>query len=116
MIGFGVTINCIGILTGGVLGLLFRRMIKEQYADMMRKSCGISVLFIGIERSFEKFGTWLKRKTKSDKDSNFINGFVNASLTVSIGLNLVFEEKISVANLLPSLPLAYFAALIPLSI
>ncbi len=40
---------------------------------------------IGIERGFEKFGEWLKRKTGSGGDTRFVNAFVTASLTVSIG-------------------------------
>ena len=39
----------------------------------------------GIERAFERFGEWLKRKTGNDGDRNFVNAFVTASLTVSIG-------------------------------
>lgn len=40
---------------------------------------------INVERGFEKFGEWLKNKTKSENDAGFINAFVTASLTVSIG-------------------------------
>lgn len=40
---------------------------------------------IGIERGFEAFGAWLKVKTGSSGDAGFINAFVTASLTVSIG-------------------------------
>lgn len=40
---------------------------------------------INIEGGFEKFGAWLKRKTHSTKDGQFINGFVSASFTVCIG-------------------------------
>lgn len=40
---------------------------------------------MGIERGFENFGAWLKRKTGSTGDAQFINAFVTASLTVSIG-------------------------------
>lgn len=39
----------------------------------------------GIERAFERFGEWLKRKTGNDGDRNFVNAFVTASLTVCIG-------------------------------
>ncbi len=38
-----------------------------------------------IDARFNQFGAWLKHKTGSDGDSQFINGFVTASLTVSIG-------------------------------
>lgn len=40
---------------------------------------------IGIERGFERFGQWLKNKTGNSGDAGFVNAFVTASLTVSIG-------------------------------
>ena len=40
---------------------------------------------IGIEDGFERFGEWLKRRTGNEKDAQFVNAFVTASLTVSIG-------------------------------
>ena len=40
---------------------------------------------IGIERSFERFGAWLKVKTGNSGDRQFVDGFVTASLTVCIG-------------------------------
>lgn len=40
---------------------------------------------IDIERSFERFGEWLKLKTGNAQDSEFVNAFVTASLTVCIG-------------------------------
>lgn len=41
--------------------------------------------WMNIERHMEEFGAWLKRKTKSDRDEGFVDGFVTASLTVCIG-------------------------------
>ena len=40
---------------------------------------------LNIEGLFERFGEWLKIKTGSSKDKRFVEGFVTASLTVSIG-------------------------------
>lgn len=40
---------------------------------------------IGIERGFARFGEWLKKKTGSGNDAGFVDAFVTASLTVSIG-------------------------------
>lgn len=40
---------------------------------------------IGIEKGFEHFGEWLKRKTGNSGDAGFVNAFVSASLTVCIG-------------------------------
>ena len=41
--------------------------------------------WIDLEDRFEAFGEWLKRKTGNAKDKKFVDGFVTASLTVSIG-------------------------------
>ena len=40
---------------------------------------------IGIEKGFERFGEWLKRKTGNSEDKQFVTAFVTASLTVCIG-------------------------------
>ncbi len=40
---------------------------------------------IGIEKGFERFGEWLKKKTGNSGDAGFVNAFVSASLTVCIG-------------------------------
>lgn len=55
---------------------------------MMILSLAIGALFgeiLDIDGLFERFGEWLKRKTGSAGDNQFTNGFVSASLTVSIG-------------------------------
>lgn len=40
---------------------------------------------IGIEKGFERFGSWLKEKTGNSGDLGFVDAFVTASLTVCIG-------------------------------
>ena len=40
---------------------------------------------IGIEKGFEIFGEWLKKKTGNSGDKQFVNAFVTSSLTVCIG-------------------------------
>ena len=40
---------------------------------------------LDLEGKMERFGEWLKHKTKSDGDATFVDGFVTASLTVCIG-------------------------------
>lgn len=40
---------------------------------------------LNIEKWFEDFGEWLKIKTKSVKDQNFVDAFLTATFTVSIG-------------------------------
>lgn len=41
--------------------------------------------WINLERRIEQFGQWLKVKTGNAKEKRFVDGFVTASLTVSIG-------------------------------
>lgn len=40
---------------------------------------------LGIEKLFENLGIYLKKVTKSEKDSSFIDAFITASLTICIG-------------------------------
>ena len=40
---------------------------------------------IGVEKWFDRLGEWLKIKSGNAKDSRFVDAFVTASLTVSIG-------------------------------
>ena len=40
---------------------------------------------IGIEHGFERFGEGLRQKSGNSGDAGFVNAFVTASLTVSIG-------------------------------
>ena len=40
---------------------------------------------VNIDRGFERFGEWLKRKTGSAGDQGFVNGFLTASLTTCVG-------------------------------
>lgn len=41
--------------------------------------------WLDIEARMEQFGEWLKKKSKSEGDAGFVEGFVNASFTVCIG-------------------------------
>ncbi len=126
MRGFGTIFNALAIIAGGILGIVFKRFLKERYQETMLKVVGFAVVFLGlagtlskmlviaddgktltttgtmmmifslalgaligeminIDARFEQFGEWLKHKTGSDGDNQFTNGFVTASLTVSIG-------------------------------
>lgn len=41
--------------------------------------------WMNLEDKMERFGEWLKKKTGSESDAGFVDGFVTASLTVCIG-------------------------------
>ena len=53
MYGLGTIINTAAIVIGGILGLLFGKLISERHRDTLCKACGISVLFIGIAGALE---------------------------------------------------------------
>ena len=50
----GTIVNCLAILAGGLLGMLFGRFVSDRLQDGLTKTCGISVLFIGIAGALEK--------------------------------------------------------------
>ena len=124
MIGLGTMINSAAIAAGGLLGHFTGKLFRQDQQEAINKTCGISVLFIGIagamqgmlhidegkilsgkamlvvlclalgtilgeiigiEKGFERFGEWLKRKSGNSGDKQFVNAFVTASLTVCIG-------------------------------
>ncbi|MBQ9806883.1 MAG: DUF554 domain-containing protein [Clostridia bacterium] len=47
MYGIGTLINTAAIVLGGIIGMLFGKLFKEQHRDTLCKTCGIAVLFIG---------------------------------------------------------------------
>ncbi len=115
----GTIINVICIIAGGLFGLLFGKLIKEENQNSITVATGVATIFIGlygsiskaleiqdnvslaavisisigaiigellnIEAMFERFGEWLKHKSGNGSDSGFVNAFVTATLTVSIG-------------------------------
>jgi uncharacterized membrane protein YqgA involved in biofilm formation len=48
MYGLGTIINTGAIIVGGILGILFGKLIKERHRDTLCKTCGVAVLVIGL--------------------------------------------------------------------
>lgn len=85
----GVCVLFVGI-AGALEGMLAVEggMIKSSKSLLVIGCLAIGTLvgeLLNIEGLFERFGEWLKIKTGSSKDKRFVEGFVTASLTVSIG-------------------------------
>lgn len=86
--------NGVCVLFLGIAGTL-EQMIHVQDGRllstgtmMMILSMSIGALIgelINLDSRMEQFGEWLKQKTGNAKDRLFVDGFVTASLTVSIG-------------------------------
>lgn len=115
MPGIGTLANVALIIAGGLSGAFFGKLIKESHQETLIKACGVCVLFIGmygglqemegkslfiviavsvgaligeflgIEDWFVKLGEWLKVKSGNAGENRFIEGFLVASLTVSVG-------------------------------
>ena len=54
MFGLGTIINAAAILVGGILGLLFGKLLQERHQQTLTRICGVSVLFIGIAGTLEQ--------------------------------------------------------------
>lgn len=124
MVGIGTLINVVAIIAGGIIGIIFKRLISVRIQETLTKAAGLSVIFLGIggalskmmyiadgkietrgtlmliisfiigsffgellniEKRFEDFGEWLKRKSGSESDNQFVNAFITTSYTVCIG-------------------------------
>ena len=57
MRGWGTIINALAIVIGGVLGILFKRFLKERYQDTIIKATGFSVVFLGAAGTLSKILT-----------------------------------------------------------
>ena len=85
----GICVLFVGI-SGALEGMLtINNGVITSGGSLLVISCLAIGTLIGellnIEGLFERFGQWLKVKTGSSKDKLFVEGFVTASLTVSIG-------------------------------
>lgn len=86
--------NGVCVLFIGISGALSQIFSVQNSALTSRSSIMMIVCFLlgslcgellNIEKRAASFGNWLKKKTKSDKDARFVDGFVTASMTVCIG-------------------------------
>lgn len=83
----------VSVLFVGVSGALSQMLRAEGGALTVQGTMMILSLAVGavlgelldLEDRMERFGAWLKVKTKSESDGGFIGAFVTASLTVCIG-------------------------------
>lgn len=85
----GVSVLFIGI-AGALEGMLSIKdnAVVSGKAMLVVLCMALGALFgelLNLEDKFEKFGEWLKIKTGNAKEKKFVDGFVTASLTVSIG-------------------------------
>jgi len=108
----GTIVNCLTIIAGSLVGILFRNGIPEKYNQTVMHAIGLAVILIGmknalgcndlliiiislalgsligeligIENYLEKLGKYLETKF-SKTSSSFSTGFVTASLMYCVG-------------------------------
>ena len=91
----GLSLACgISVLFIGIAGAMEKMLTVSNGVigagqSMLLTICLALDAFFGelmnIEGAFERFGVWLKKKTGNSGDPVFVEGFVTASLTVSVG-------------------------------
>ena len=107
-----VFVNALTVIVGSILGLLFRKRLKEEYTKTIIACMGLCTMVIGIsgaiatsnimivivclvlgtiigellklEQRMDRAGEWLKKKTPNG-GSRFTEGFVTASLLFCVG-------------------------------
>ncbi len=85
MHGLGTIINTAAIIVGGLLGMLFGKLISEQFQDTLKKACGICVLFVGTAGALEGMLT------------------VNADGSISAGKSLLIIGSIALGSIIGEL-------------
>lgn len=108
----GTIVNCLAVVAGSMVGLLFKNGIPEKYNQTIMQAVSLSVILIGIktalgcddllmiigslavgsligewidiEAYLKKLGDWLESRF-SDKPNGFSTGFVTASLIFCVG-------------------------------
>ena len=85
----GVTVIFLGIFGACEKALVLQDgTLSSQGGLMCILSLAIGTLIgelLNIEGLFEKFGSWLRKKSGSQDDNRFLDAFLTASLTVCIG-------------------------------
>ena len=90
MIGFGTIINCIGIVIGGVLGLVFGNLMKERLREILMTATALCVLFIGIGGALQEMMTVEGNALSSGGTMMMIASFAIGSLIGEL-LNLEYH-------------------------
>lgn len=47
MTGLGTIVNCAAVIVGALIGMLFKKALKERFCELITQSMGLAVIFIG---------------------------------------------------------------------
>lgn len=65
MFGLGTIINTVAVICGGLLGMLFKKGIKDKVQQTLMAACGVSTIFIGIAGTLEGMLTTVEGNIKT---------------------------------------------------
>lgn len=94
MIGLGTFINAFAILLGGILGIVCKQFLNENYQDTIIKATGFSVIFLGAAGTLSKMLTVLPNGSLASNGSMviIISLTVGALFGEIINLDAQFER------------------------
>lgn len=93
MFGLGTIINTAAVLVGGLIGLLFKKGIKERYEKTLMAACGVSTIFIGVTGALQGMFTVNDGKIETQGTMLLIFSFVIGGL---IGEFINIEKRMDV--------------------
>ena len=97
MIGLGTAVNVLAVIIGALIGMLFKRGMKERFQQIMMQACGLATMFIGMSGAFEMIFSVEEGKLKSGSTmliviSLIIGGLIGELINIERILDSVGER------------------------
>lgn len=93
MAGMGTVINIAAIIAGGLIGLIFRKVISSGYQETLTQAAGVCVLFVGIGGAIQEMMTVSGNSLESGGTMMIVASFAIGSLIGEwINLELRMEQ------------------------
>lgn len=93
MAGMGTIINIAAIIAGGLIGLIFRKVISSGYQETLTQAAGVCVLFVGIGGAIQEMMTVSGNSLESGGTMMIVASFAIGSLIGErINLELRMEQ------------------------
>lgn len=93
MAGMGTIINIAAIIAGGLIGLIFRKVISPGYQETLTQTAGVCVLFVGIGGAIQEMMTVSGNSLESGGTMMIVASFAIGSLIGEwINLELRMEQ------------------------
>ena len=94
MRGLGTAVNVAAVIVGALIGMLFKKGLKERFQNIMMQACGLATMFIGLSGAFEMIFSVDGGKLKSGS---------TMLIVISLILGGLIGELINIERLLDKL-------------